>query len=704
MVAAALPSVALVAGAVDVPDDDADGERAELDELAALEAAVRPKVLEAYGLRSTYAKEPVPVLHTPIYGKDVLPPALTSPGRAGVDAAPGPVPPARPDAVRAVLGMDPEHLAPLDVPFEWREPILRFVDFFRGKGRKLVERWAARSGRYFPMMQETFAKAGLPLDLLYVSFVESGLNPKALSGASASGLWQFMRVTGGAYGLVSDYWLDERRIPERATEAAAKHLKALHDHFGSWDLALAAYNGGGATVSNAVKKLGTNDFWELARYDTLPEQTRMYVPKVLAVAFVAKNLEALGLGPVTREPPLRYEYGHVPGSVDVAVVAKAAGVPVDAVRELNPELKRCCTPPDRTDYRVRLPEGTGKKYAEAIGALWPKSKVEFVRHVVKMGETLKNIAKRYGTSPAKIAAMNTVHRDGDLHPGLVLVVPRKADLPPPALLASADDAGTKSDAVVVMVPPEEYRYSDRVAVFYRVRGSDDLLGIAETFGVTPEEVVMWNALDAESEVMTGMVLRLYVKKDAGERAVLLDPSHLRVVVRGSDDYLAMTGRKGGLPMPVGLTVPVSTPTGPGSPAALAKGGGVHVVRKGDSLWKIAKLYGVDVGTLKAVNGLSGRDPMLMVGRKLIVPGLAPAKPEPAKAVPAAPKPAPGAPRAPKAATAASAPKTPAAAAAPKPATAASAPKTPAAAAAPKPGTGAAPKPAPAAPAPAAAAH
>ena len=675
---------AAVAGAVDVPDDDADGVRAEIEELAALEASVRPKVLEAYGLRAVRAAEPPRAGPAAVYGKDLLPPALVSPARgAGVALEPGPVPPARPDAVKASLGLDPADLAGLDVPFEWRAPVLRFVEFFRGKGRKIMERWVARSGRYLPMMQATFAAAKLPLDLLYVSFVESGLNPRALSGAHASGIWQFMSVTGGAYGLVSDYWIDERRIPERATAAAAAHLAALHDHFGSWDLALAAYNAGGGTVANAVKKFGTNDFWELARYDAVPEQTALYVPKVLATAIVAKNLAALGLGPVATDDPLAWEYAVVPGSVELGVIAKAAGVSLDTVKDLNPELKRCCTPPDRTEYRVRIPAGTAKKYAEEITKLWPKSKVEFVRHVVKRGESLKDLAKRYGTSVGKILAMNTVHGDADLVMGAVLVVPRKADLPAPPLLASAD-TGAKSDAVVVMVPAEDFRYPDRAAAYYRVRSSDDLLGIAASFGVTPEELVLWNALDPEADVMTGMVLRLYLKKDATPGVAVIDPGRVKVVERGSDEHLKMAA--GRLPAPRGLTETLSYASGPGAPGGplvSGKGGLVHIVRKGESLWKIAKLYRVDVSAIKAANGLTGKDPMVMVGRKLIIPGLAPDPP--AKAAPAA-APKPGAP-APK-------PAAPAPAVAPKPA-------APAPAAAPKPAApapAAAPK--PAAPAPA----
>ena len=197
-----------------------------------------------------------------------------------------------------------------DLPLMMTDPVAGYINYFSGRGRGVLERGLARSGRYEEMIRSAFREQGVPQDLIYLAQAESGFHPTALSRAGARGIWQFMASRAKGYGLERNLWLDERQDPERSTRAAAEHLKDLYKQFGDWYLAMAAYNSGPGTVQQAVKRTGYADFWELYKRNVLPRETRNYVPIILAVAIMAKNPAQYGLDDIVREQPVPDRHGQ----------------------------------------------------------------------------------------------------------------------------------------------------------------------------------------------------------------------------------------------------------------------------------------------------------------------------------------------------------------------------------------------------------
>jgi len=249
-----------------------------------------------------------------------------------------------------------------------------FVELFSGRRSEVMAEYLKRSGRYEGMIRSKLRKAGMPEDLVYLTMIESGFNPNARSHANAVGLWQFMSGTARGYGLRVDGYVDERRDPERSTDAALRYLRDLHDQLGSWYLAAAAYNGGDGRISRALRaetgrERGRSDadFWRIRH--RLPRETREYVPLMVAAAVVGKEPEKYGLGGVERWMPLEADTVAVPGGTELATVAQAAGVTEREVARLNPHLVRKMTPPGKKTFPVRIPEGRGDRFSGAFPAL-----------------------------------------------------------------------------------------------------------------------------------------------------------------------------------------------------------------------------------------------------------------------------------------------------------------------------------------------
>jgi membrane-bound lytic murein transglycosylase D len=261
-----------------------------------------------------------------------------------------------------------------DIPVARNESVDRFVNIFTGRRSEDMAQYLKRSGRYEGMIRTKLRMAGMPEDLVYLTMIESGFNPNARSRANAVGLWQFMSPTARGYGLRVDGYVDERRDPERSTDAALRYLRDLHTQLGSWYLAAAAYNGGDGRVSRAlmaetgrVKGRGDADFWRIRH--RLPRETREYVPLMVAAAVVGKEPEKYGLGGVERWMPLQSDTVSVPGGTRLATVARAAGVSESDVARLNPHLVRKQTPPGKKEFPVRIPQGRGERFAGAFPAL-----------------------------------------------------------------------------------------------------------------------------------------------------------------------------------------------------------------------------------------------------------------------------------------------------------------------------------------------
>lgn len=328
-----------------------------------------------------------------------------------------------------------------DIPVVRNAPVERFIGIFTGRQQDRMALYLKRSGRYEGMIRAKLRERGMPEDLLYLSMIESGFNPTARSHASAVGLWQFIEDTGERYGLRVDGYVDERKHPEKSTDAALSYLGDLHDQFGSWYLAAAAYNTGEGRVARVMKQVTGGqkgrdaDFWRIR--SRLPSETREYVPLMVAAALIGKEPAKYGLGGVQRWMPLESDEVQVPAGTRLSVVAQAVGVSENELKRLNPHLVRAMTPPGKNAYAVRVPRGRTERYAASFGV--QKRATEQAarerreeqrrlassvrRHTVRNGESLWTIARRYDTTVKKVQAANRLGSRNRIRPGQRLVIP-----------------------------------------------------------------------------------------------------------------------------------------------------------------------------------------------------------------------------------------------------------------------------------------
>jgi len=437
-----------------------------------------------------------------------------------------------------------------DLPVRWTPRLVDYLLFYKNdpRGRSIMAAWLTSQGRYRDMMITQLRKAKLPEDLLYVSMIESSYDPSTASGAGAAGLWQFMPDGGRIYGLRQDRWVDERRDPLRSTLAAIDYWSDLHQRFGDWDTAMAAYNVGYGGMLRAIARYNTNDFYQLCELENaVPWETCLYPPKVLAVAIVGHNRGVFGFDTLKEAAPESWDEVAVPTSVPISMIARAAGANDAEIKRLNPHLRRDRTPPGETSYVVRVPRGSKADFARKLADLqtdWDG----YDAYVVAHGERLEDIATTYGISLAKLRAMNDIGREAEIGGGTVLVVPRVAPdvreknkaKAKAKLVASGVDHKDGDDSLLVPVPDKDLVVANRQRVFYRVVSGDTVRSVGKAFGVTTEQLNAWNALDKDAKLHPKMVLQVFVEQDfdADKRKVaLLDPSTLTVVSRGSTEHL-----------------------------------------------------------------------------------------------------------------------------------------------------------------------
>jgi membrane-bound lytic murein transglycosylase D len=320
-----------------------------------------------------------------------------------------------------------------DLPVTRNDRVDSWIDFLAGRNRDKTELWMERSGKYTPMIRERLRARGMPEDLIYLAFIESGYSTKARSHAAAVGLWQFIAETGKRYGLEVNSYVDERRDPVESTEAALDYLQELYDRFGSWYLAAAAYNTGENRVARIMRQRTGNergsdaDFWKIAHL--LPRETRNYVPLMLAAGHINKEPAKYGFGDVKFQEPVSFTNVHVPGGVKLSTVANAAGVATEAVEELNPQFLRGVTPPKKTSV-VRVPEGSELRFAEAFENVLREAKASEAKQLaqakakqasaryykVRRGDNLSEIADRYNLSVKRLKSLNGM-RGSLIRPG-----------------------------------------------------------------------------------------------------------------------------------------------------------------------------------------------------------------------------------------------------------------------------------------------
>ncbi|MFO0638756.1 MAG: transglycosylase SLT domain-containing protein [Polyangiaceae bacterium] len=495
--------------------------------------------------------------------RELFPPAMPPLGSAWPSTTPSPMPregdPPRPHASGNVPetpaepprepGRDLTWLEGLempDLPVRWDARLVRYLEFWKNdpRGHAMFAHWLKRSGRYRDAIRKTFAKKGVPEDLVWLAMVESGFEPTARSPVGALGMWQFMPETGKVYGLSQDRWADQRIHVQSATEAAADFLADLYRRFGSWELAMAAYNMGYGGITQVVKKYNTNDYFALSKLEgSLPWETTLYVPKILSCAIVSKNLAKFGFAQVVVDPPIAADEVRVPSGTPLSSVAQAAGVKPKEVEALNPELRAQRTPPGEPGslYVVRVPAGKGPECAEKLAKAAGKGEPA-ERYVVKVGESISDIAESHRVQTSKLVELNAIAPGEVLHGGTVLLVPKGDD---GQKTDTKRDVTKRPERPVVVVPADVFVYPDRTRVFYKVKAGDTVDKLAETFGVALDELRRWNAIDLRARLLEGMTLQVFVRDPKVlERARALAESDVDVVVSGSEAFFAHFEEKG----------------------------------------------------------------------------------------------------------------------------------------------------------------
>lgn len=553
-----------------------------------------------------------------------------------------------------------------DFSLEINRYVEQYIEYFAGKGRVHMEKWLERSGRYFPMMAQIFADEQVPQQLIFLSMTESGLNPHARSWAKAVGMWQFVKGTGKLYDLDIDFYVDERRDPEKATRAAARHLRDLYFSLGDWYLAIAAYNTGEGRVRRAIKRSGSKDFWKLRRF--LPRETRNYVPQYIAATLVASEPEKYGFSNIKYEKPIDYKEVNITEGIDTRILAKCAGIDIDLLRDMNPSLVQHCTPPDNTNgFLLKIPAASYDAFEENLSNVPDEAKLQYVVHTVKRGETLSGIAASYGVSLSRLAEFNNISTRSRIYPKVDLRIPLtkvsdddftiNTDILPAYedMVSEADENAPYKMVISKTEDEDKYLklYQDIAAgdsvliipdsldeVHYTVKKFDNLIDIAKIFECRVSDIRNWNNLPYTTTVRIGQELSVYVPKERKDYfASLNDMSRtekLRKEFENSGEEwvdhrikygesLSSIATKYGVRINQiknwnnlssnrifkGQKLRIYTGNGNGgysgnSGSSSDESGELvyHKIRKGDSIGGIAERYGVSTHNIRAWNNLS----------------------------------------------------------------------------------------------------
>jgi membrane-bound lytic murein transglycosylase D len=509
---------------------------------------------------------------------------------SGLPPAP---PPSSPPAA-SDTGKDLSWLAKLDMPdlpVRWDPRVVRYLEFFKDdpRGRATFTIWHRRSGRYIAMIRKALRKKSLPEDLAALAMIESGFDPSARSPVGALGLWQFMPDTGKIYGLVQDRWADQRMSITVATDAAADHLADLNRRFGSWDLAMAAYNMGYGGVLQAVRRYNTNDYWALSKLEgSLPWETTLYVPKILAAAVVSKNLAVFGFQDSLTEPALEGEEVLVAPGTALATVAQACGATTKDVEQLNPELRASRTPPSQEDWPVKVPQGKAGGCSTNLARV-RKEQAPVERYVVRFGESLEQIAQARRVTVAKLVELNGIGQGEVVRGGTVLLVP-KGDA---TVADKPADPKKVAEKPIVIVPQDVFVYPDRKRVFYRVQVGDTVKDVCAAFKIAPDELRRWNDIDPSARLVENMTLQIFSPSDADlSSTVVLHEGDVRTIVTGTEEFFRHWDDRG-------------------------RKRTVVIAKAGETIDIIGKRHGVSANMMERINR-RGRSEVLSEGERVVV--------------------------------------------------------------------------------------
>ena len=503
------------------------------------------------------------------------------------------------------------------VPMDMNEYVEKNIQWLtQTKAKKFFSKWLERSGKWFKMMKRIAAEENMPEEIVYLSMIESALNPNALSKAKAVGLWQFMRATGRDFGLNKNdsYWVDERRDPEKSTRAAMRYLKDLYTEFGDWHLALASYNCGQGRIRRAIRRTGkTNpDYWELR--ERLPKETRYYVPLYIATAMIAMNPEQYGynLDELKLEEEFLYDTYTTFEPVNLDVLAKCANISEAELQALNPELIKGCTPPDVASYELKIPKGSSELFTKNFANLKDAEKQPWVTHTVDRYETLSKISVKYGVSTEDLVQLNDLgDSKAKLSAGSNLKIPISADRYA-EINVSTEKTGTY------------YPMDGLKDITHEVRKGETLYSVARRYGISLSYLKELNAISNNNDnLIVGqqlVVARKTVDNVAESKA---EESSQTIIVRHNvqkgeslgriaGDYatsiadLQELNRLDGTNIYPGQILKVRTYNN----TAIAKRDEIktvreetrfHKVRRGETVSTIAARYGMTEKELKAIN-------------------------------------------------------------------------------------------------------
>lgn len=472
-----------------------------------------------------------------------------------------------------------------DVPLITNNYVTNSLVFYTKRRPEVMELWLERSEVYMPVIQQILKEENVPSELAYLAFIESGLNPTARSWAGAAGMWQFIPATGKVYGLEINWWIDERRDPEKATRAAARHLRDLYDIWGDWHLALANYNISPRGLNRAINRAGgVKDYW--VAYPYLPKETRGYVPGFIATALIGLNPEEFGFQKKYSGTPYAYDVAEVEGLMPLDELAKAAGISTEELKRYNPELLRWATPPG-DHYPLKLPKGSVNDFLIAYKDIPKEKRAENITmHTVSSGESLGIIARKYGTSVRNIYASN--ENLGDvIYPGQTLVIPLavggmnkiSANNPTNVTNNVTTRATTTNTTTTQVSTPAN---SEKLT--YTVKTGDTVGHIAEWYGVRAYQIRTWNGIT--NTIRVGQKLTVYVPKATKD---------YYSGIEGMSFAQKQNMLKSGGPSKALLT----------ANTADKDGYVTYTVQRNDSLDKISKQFGVTIAKLRELNNISG---------------------------------------------------------------------------------------------------
>ncbi|MDD2466066.1 MAG: LysM peptidoglycan-binding domain-containing protein, partial [Desulfobulbus sp.] len=484
-----------------------------------------------------------------------------------------------------------------DFPIVLNDQVQYYLDLFQGKQRGYYSRWLARSTAFRPHIEAELKKAGLPKDLVFLAMIESGYNPAAYSPANACGLWQFIAGTGKRYGLKIDPWIDERREPTKATQAAIGYLSKLHRQFDDWYLAVAAYNTGEGRIADAIDTYSTKNFWEIADTEGLYLETKRYVPKLIAAIIIGRDPERYGFTDIAYQAPQRFEQISVPGGVSLEAVATTANTTVKELRTLNNELRKNQTPPTGR-YTLRIPVGTRELVAANIDNLKPISRTVYATHTVKRGDTLSEICRRYNVSMTNILKANNL-RTATLRSGQRLQIPTTST----QYVLAKQDAPSHSDQGTKTV---------QQSIRHQLKSKENLASVARQYKISVKDLMRWNKISNQKKIKQGQQLTVFVERKVPTALVAQAPKSAPKTIAAKKTAVVLAAAKKQSVAPKTI-VTVSSKSSKNAVKSIPtvtvakapqKSTSWYVVQNGDTLSTIARRFSTSAQDLRKWNKLS----------------------------------------------------------------------------------------------------